>query len=196
MKQCILLNVCMILAVICSTFADTATWEGSISSDFVAPNNWNPPIDLLDSTGDVLTIGAGSPYDPVYNGGLSTRPNSFNTTEQADFTMIGGEFLPYGNNTFNGNVAVLNGWMSSRGYVYLGDGGSGTVTVDGGSFSSKYTMSIGRNSGGNGTLSVLEGIVDFPSRPSISTNGGTGQIYIEEAVFVILAVMIRVGFKD
>ncbi len=183
MKQRMLLSVCMILGAVCLTFADTATWEGSVSSDFIDPNNWNPVIDLLDTTGDALTIGAGSPYDPIYNGGLPTRPSSFNTTEQADFTMLGGEFLPYGNNTFNGNITVLNGWMSSRAYVYLGDGGSGTLTVDGGSFSSKYTMYLGRNSGGSGILNVLEGIVDFPSRPSISTNGGTGHIYIEEGGF-------------
>lgn len=188
MKNSIVIVILMIAAGSTAIVtADTATWEGSISSNFVDSANWNPEIDLEDDTGDILTIGNGSPYDPIYNNTLSTRPNGFNTTEQADFTMVGGEFLPYGNNTLNGNIAVLNGWMSSRGYVYLGDGEPGTVMVDGGTFDSKYTMYIGRNSGGNGALNVLEGIVNFPSRPSIGTNGGTGHIYIEEGGFCYIS---------
>lgn len=173
----------IIIVLVHLSLADTASWEGYISSDFTDSVNWNPVIDLLDDVGDGLTVGAGNPYDPIYNGTLPTRPNSFYTTEQANFTMIGGEFLPYGNNTFNGNTAILNGWLNSRGYVYIGNGDTGTVTIDGGTFESKYTMYIGRSSGGNGTLNVLEGIVYFASLPSVSTNGGIGHIYIEEGGF-------------
>lgn len=173
------------LITILSPFAwtETGSWVGGISSNFTDSGNWNPAVDLYDEVGDVLTVGAGTLFDPVYNHKLPTRPNSFNTTELANFTMTGGEFLPYGNNTLNGNLFVLNGWLSSRGYVYLGSGQTGTVTVNGGTFGSKSTLYIGRNSGGNGTLNVLEGIVDFPSRPVVGSNGGIGRIYLEEGGF-------------
>lgn len=147
------------------TIAATATWSGSSSSNFIDPNNWNPPINLLDSEGDVLTIGAGSPYDPIYNNTLPTRPNGFNTTAQAHFVMVDGELLPYGNNTLNGDVRLEHGSLNMRGNVYLGNGAAGILTVNGGSFTYKNTLYIGRNSGGNGILNVWGGqcLVDRPA---------------------------------
>ena len=172
-----------------------SVWVGNISSDFTTPGNWNPATDLRDSTPDLLTVGTGNPYNPVYNTTLSTRPNSFNTTEQAVFTMLGGEFLPYGNNTLNGDIVIKNGWLNSRGYVYIGSGARGQVTVNGGTFESKYTMYLGRNSGGNGTLNIVKGIVNFPSRPVFSSNGGIGRIYIEEGGFCYIGDDDTAWFK-
>ena len=170
----------VILSLLASTYADTATWQGSVSSDFQDSANWNPAIDVTDGTGDVLTIGPGTNYDPVINYGLPTRPNALNTTEGALFTVTGGELLPYGNNTLNGNVVIKSGSVNMRGYVYIGSSGTGVITIDGGSLTSKYTMYVGRNSGGNGTLKIIEGIVYFSSRPQIGYNGATGHIYLEE----------------
>ena len=174
-----LLFLCLILAITHLSYADVATWEGSVSSDFQDSANWNPQIDVLDDAGDVLTIASGSAYDPIYNYSLPTRPNGFNTTEHANFVMTGGELLSYGNNTLNGYVTIKNGWVNMRGYTYIGNGGSGVLTVDGGTFESKYTIYIGRNSGGNGNLNVIEGIVYFSSRPQIGYNGASGHIYLE-----------------
>ena len=172
--------VALLMVVLSPVLSADSVWVGNISSDFTDPSNWEPSTDVRDSTADLLWVGVGNLYNPIYNTTLSTRPNSFNTTEQAVFTMRGGEFLPYGNNTLNGDIYIYNGWMNSRGYVYIGDGARGQVTLDGGTFESKYRMYIGRNSGGNGRLNVLKGIVYFSDRPSFSTNGGTGHLYIEE----------------
>ena len=45
-------------------------------------------------------------------------------------------------------------------------------------------MYIGRGSGGDGTLNVLEGIVWLSYLPSFSSSGGTGRIYIEEGGYL------------
>ncbi len=183
MRHRIFLGLCVLVMVNGWETAMAAQWTGAVSSSFVDPNNWSPVTDVLDETGEDLVIGAGSPNSPIYNNTLSARPYSFNTTGQANFTMLGGEFLPYGNNTLNGDIVIRNGWMSSRGYVYIGNGAMGEVTVDGGTFDSKNTMYIGRNSGGDGTLSVIKGIVNFPSRPVFGSNGGTGRLFIGEGGF-------------
>ena len=174
----------MVLAAACFVMADTAVWEGSVSSDFADSNNWNPPIDLSDSTGDYLTIGTGNPYNPVHSSTLPTRPNSLNTTVQAIFTIDGGDLLPYGDNTLNGQVSINQGNLNLRGNVYIGSGATGTVTVNGGSFSYKYTLYIGRNSGGNGTLNVWGGNVWMSGQPVVGSNGGIGHISIKNDRFI------------
>ncbi|MBP8606288.1 MAG: hypothetical protein KBI46_10690 [Phycisphaerae bacterium] len=164
--------------------AQTAVWTGSVSSSFVDPNNWNPPVNLFDAEGDYLTIGAGNPYNPVYNNTLATRPNGFNTTAAACFTMTGGELLPYGNNTLNGEVLIRHGSLNLRGDVYIGNGAAGTVTVSGGSFTYKGTLYIGRGSGGSGRLNVWGGNVSMPSQPVVGSNGGVGHISIKNDRFI------------
>ena len=178
--KCLVFVLFLLFFSFCS--ADSV-WVGSVSSVFTDPNNWSPATDVTDAAADSLVINTGNPYHPAYNTTLSVRPNNFNTTSGSVFTMLGGELLPYGNNTFNGELFIYNGWLNSRGSVYIGNGAQGQVTVSGGTFESKSTMYIGRNSGGVGTLNVLKGIVYFPSRPSFGSNGGTGRIYIEEGGF-------------
>ncbi len=187
MNRTPLFIITVLVSVLSCTYADTATWEGSVSTDFEDSANWNPVVDVTDDTGDVLTIGPGTNYDPILNYGLSTRPNALSTTEGALFTITGGEHYPYGNNTLNGDVVIKNGSVNMRGYVYIGSSGTGVVTIDGGYLTSKYTMYIGRYSGGNGTLRILEGIVYFSSRPQISYSSGYGHIYIEEGGFCYIS---------
>ncbi len=180
-------SVCFVLICSVCAVAATGTWTGAVSSDFLDANNWSPAIDLTDDEADNLTIGAATVYDPVCNDELAARPGSLNVTVDGHFTVTGGVNYPYGNNTFNGNVVIKNGELNTRGYAYIGSGDQGTLTVDGGTFTSKYTMYIGRNSAGSGTLNVREGIVWFPNRPVISYNGGTGHIYIEEGGFCYIS---------
>ena len=171
---------CLLFFLSVNLNAETATWQGSISSDFNDSANWNPQIDITDDAGDVLTIGPGTNYDPILNYGLSARPNGLNTNEGAVFTITGGENFPYGNNVFNGNVIIKNGLLNNRGNLNIGNRAVGVVTIDGGTLTTKNTLTIGSNSGGNGVLNVLEGIVYFSSRPVIGSNGATGHIYLEE----------------
>ena len=187
LKRIFLSAIIVMLFVTASSLGATGTWTGKVSSEFGDPNNWSPMIDVYDSQADSLTIGKPTPYGPICYYGSDIRPNSFNILAGADFTMIGGELLPYGNNTFNGNVKILNGEINSRGYLYIGNGNVGTVTVNGGTLTSKYTMYIGRNSGGVGKLKVLKGIVLFSGTPNISYNGGTGRIYIEEGGYCYIS---------
>lgn len=157
-------------------------WTGTISSDFMDPNNWNPPAIVA---GNVLTIGAGSPYDPIFNADTNgARPNGLSTTAAARLTIAGGALYAYGNNTLNGLVYQQAGEVNLRGDVYIGNGGSGTVTVAGGSFSYKNTLYIGRNAGGNGRLNVWGGNVWMPSQPFVGSNGGIGHISIKNDRFI------------
>lgn len=196
MKQWLVWAIPLILITGGLTAAGTAVWRGSVSSDFAESNNWDPPIDLLDGVGDYLTIGAGSPYNPVHSASLPTRPNGLSTTDQAVFTINGGDLLPYGDNTFNGQVIINQGNLNSRGNVYIGSGAAGTVTVKGGSFSYKNTLYIGRNSGGVGVLNVWGGNVWMSGQPVVGSNGGTGHISIKNDRFIYCTGDQRTFFQN
>lgn len=184
MRHWNVLYVVLLTIVTSTAFSATGTWEGSVSSDITDPNNWSPALDVTDSENDNLTFAAGSNYAPILNYTFPVRPWSFNVSSGANLTVTGGDNYPYGNNTFNGETTILNGYINSRGTVYIGYGAEGTLTVDGGTFASKYAMYIGRGSGGNGTLNVLQGIVWFSYLPNAATNGGSAQIYVEEGGYM------------
>ena len=103
----------------------TGTWQGGVSSDFTEASNWSPELDVTDDEGDSITIAAGSNYDPILNYTFPVRPGSFDVSAGANLTITGGVNYPYGNNTFNGNTTILNGYLNSRGVVYIGYGGVG-----------------------------------------------------------------------
>jgi rhamnogalacturonan endolyase len=131
-------------------------------------NNWNPAGAMAYN---VLTIGDGYPYDPIFNTNTNdARPNGFNTTTAANLTIAGGDLYAYGDNTLNGNVYQQAGVVNLRARVYIGNGGTGVYTVAGGSFSYKTTLYIGYGTGGNGTLNVWGGTVWLTGQPVMGTN--------------------------
>ncbi|MCE5185230.1 MAG: hypothetical protein LLF76_03795 [Planctomycetaceae bacterium] len=172
--------ICLALSL--SAWACAATWTGAVSSDFMDPNNWNPVVSLV---GTPLIIGAGNPNDPVFNADMSdNRPGGLTTTTEARLTIAGGALYPYATSTLNGIIMQQAGDFNVRGNAYIGDGGPGTLTVAGGSFSYKNTLYIGRNAGGVGTLNVWGGNVWMQGQPVISSNGGTGRISIKNDRFI------------
>jgi hypothetical protein len=177
MKHCIITAIAAILGITQLSKAETAAWTGSISSDFTDSNNWNPAINLLDGTGDVLTIGSGSPYDPVYNNGTIPRPSSLSTLNGAFLTMAGGDLIPWGSSQLNGRVDVLGGNLNIRSNVFVGSGGTGTMNVSGGSFTARNVLTLGSGSGGDGTLNISGGTV-YLGGFRCAYNGGTGRMSV------------------
>jgi rhamnogalacturonan endolyase len=163
-----ILTIILVVLISISAFG-ASTWVGGVSANMTDPNNWNPAAAMA---GNVLTIGDGFPYDPIFNTDTNgARPNGFNTTTAANLTIAGGALYSYGDNTLNGNVYQQAGVVNLRAKVYIGNVGTGVYTLAGGSFSYKTTLYIGYGTGGNGTLNVWGGNVWMPSQPVLGANG-------------------------
>jgi hypothetical protein len=162
--------------------AANLTWVGNVSTNFMDPNNWTP---VLPAAGSVLTIGAGSPNNPVFNGDTnSARPSGLNTTSAAHLTIAGGALYSYGNCTLNGTVLQQDGDFNLRADVYVGSGATGTVTINGGGFTQKNNLLVGYGTGGNGTVNVWGGNLNLGATPQIGTNGGSGKIDIRNDRYI------------
>jgi hypothetical protein len=173
MKKCVC-GIAALVLLVSAASGVTMTWVGGKDTNFMDPNNWDP---ILPVVGNVLTVGAGSPNDPIFNGDTnSSRPNGLNTTAAAHLTIKGGALYSYGNNTLNGEVVQLDGDFNLRANVYVGSSAVGTVTINGGGFSQKNTLYVGYGSGGNGTVNVWGGNLNLGATPQIGTSGGTGKI--------------------
>jgi|GEM_PF-800259 len=171
-----------LLVVSCQVSGADLTWVGGKDTNFLDPNNWSPVAYVV---GNVLTIGAGSPNNPVFSGDTNTsRPNGLNTTTAGHLTVSRGALYAYGNNTLNGSVVVEGGYVNLRGDVYIGNAGTGVLTLNGGSFAYKNTLYIGRGTGGDGTINVWGGSLWLTGLPVISSNGGVGRINIKNDRFI------------
>ena len=90
----------------------TFNWVGGADTNFYNVNNWdNTSIDFANAGSSTLIIGSANPNNPVQTGGYngsstSYRPNYFNTTENANFT-ISGNLIPW-------NSSYLNGLITDR----------------------------------------------------------------------------------
>lgn len=159
--------------------AQTVNWIGSVSTDYNTSANWdlttfNPGSPAGTET---VVIGAGNPYNPVQVGGNATRRvNRLNTLVGAHFT-VRGTLYPNNSDRIDGNVNVEgNADFNIRSNVIIGNGATGTVTVTGGSFSSRGVMFVGRYAGGRGTLNIWGGRVNAGTDLQVGANGAQGAI--------------------
>lgn len=182
-KPTLLVILCCLLLTSLSlpSYAQTATWLGSVSSDYNTPANWDPStFNPYDAGSTSLTIGAGNPNNPVQSGDnsnpIARRPAKLNTTVNA-YLKVTGKLYPSNSDVLNGTIDISNGGdFNVRNVAFVGNGGKGTVNVTtDGTFSSKNAMYIGRNAGGNGVLNVWGGSV-YATDIQVATNGASGLI--------------------
>lgn len=184
------LSFCMVALFFFSfmntSFAQTYTWVGGVSTDFYDANNWSDTS--IDFSADVqsktFVVGTGSPNNPI-NIGLGAdatikRPNYFNTITNAN-VIITGTYVPWNSNSLNG-VITLNASanLNVRNIIYLGKGESGTLNLNSGSISSKNAFYIGNGAGGNGLANVNAGTLYAGTYLEVGTGTGspTGNLNI------------------
>lgn len=160
-------------------FAQTTfNWVGGADTNFYNVNNWdNTSIDFANAGSSTLIIGTANPNNPVQSGGYngsstSYRPNYFNTTENANFT-ISGNLIPWNSSYLNGLITVNSpANFNIRSNVYLGQGKNATLNINGGSMNSRYIFYIGNAANGNATANVNGGALYVGTSLEIGT--GTG----------------------
>jgi hypothetical protein len=157
----------------------SSAWIGGVDSDFYNVDNWNNPnIDFADAQNTTLTIGPGTPNDPIQTGGnasnLNYRPNYLNVYTGANATF-NGTLTPWNNSYLNGSTTLnAPADLNFRSAVYLGKATNGIVNLNGGSLHSRYQFYIGYDTGGNGIVNVLGGILYVGTYLEVGTSpGGT-----------------------
>ena len=161
------LSVCIFTLIffsfISTSFAQTYNWVGGVSTDFYDVNNWSgtPALIFTDIQAYTFEIGAGNTNNCSQTGGsasdITKRPGRFNTLATANFTM-NGNLYPWNSDYLNG-ILTLNSpaVLNIRNIAYIGKAASGTLNLNGGSISSKYSFFIGNGTGGNGMANVNGG---------------------------------------
>jgi hypothetical protein len=159
--------------------AQTYNWVGGVDTDFYNVNNWdNTSIDFANLNYANLTIGAGSPYNPINVGhsgadALNKRPGVFTTNVGANI-IITGTFYPNNASNLNGTITLNDSpTFNNRNYVYLGKGAVGVMNLNSGSVYSKYSFFIGKDAGGNGELNVAGGTL-YAGSTGFNLEVGTG----------------------
>ena len=177
-RQSFYILALLFFSLINTSFAQTYTWVGGVSTDFYNVNNWdNTSIDFANFNSANLVIGAGSPYNPINighsgNDVIAKRPGLFTTNVDANI-IITGTFFPYNDANLNGTVTV-NGSanFNNRKYTYVGKTAAGILNVNSGSVNSNYTFYIGYGAGGDGTANVAGGTLYANTYLEVGT--GTG----------------------
>ncbi len=151
--------------------ADTVYWDGPANGDWFVNTNWvwdghvptaadtayinsTGPLIVTGTTGEVgtLLIGTNGTGTLSVQGGLNsgTVTLGYGPSSEGTLTVSGGSWTNSGSlyvgNEGTGTVGLSNGATATSGTTYLGagGGGSGTITVSGGSsFTSTGTLFIG-----------------------------------------------------
>lgn len=177
-RQSFYILALLFFSLINTSFAQTYTWVGGVSTDFYDVNNWdNTSINFTTLNYANLTIGAGSTNNPTNvghsgNDVIAKRPGIFTTNVGANI-IITGTFYPNNETNLNGTVTV-NGSanFNNRKYTYLGKTAAGILNVNSGSVNSNYTFYIGYGAGGDGTANVAGGTLYANTYLEVGT--GTG----------------------
>lgn len=164
-----------------NAFAGSVSWMGSVDSSWHTDGNWvwdghtptgsdNAQIDagptavISSSPGAVANLFVGT----VNAGALSIENDLTSTT------------ATLGNNSgSSGNVAISSSrnWSNS-GYLYIGNAGTGLLTLAGDSSASADTAYLGTAAGGDGTV-TLNGNSDFSTTHYLFVGyGGSGTLTI------------------
>lgn len=177
-RQSFYIFALLFFSLLNTSFAQTYTWVGGVSTDFYDVNNWdNTSINFTTLNYANLTIGAGSTNNPTNvghsgNDVIAKRPGIFTTNVGANI-IITGTFYPNNETNLNGTVTV-NGSanFNNRKYTYLGKTAAGILNVNSGSVNSNYTFYIGYGAGGDGTANVAGGTLYANTYLEVGT--GTG----------------------
>jgi len=154
--------------------AQVTNWVGNVSTDYFNKENWSDnTIDFNNLDARTLVIGAGSPNSCVHTGGNSTyRPAKLNTSTGGNLT-VNGILYPWASDNINGSLTVNSpADLNIRSYVYIAKGGNATVTINGGTFSSKYSMNLSNASGNTATVTIKGG--NIYAGTDLNVANGTG----------------------
>lgn len=201
-RQSFYIVVLLFLSFINTSFSQTYNWVGGVSTDFYDVNNWdNNTINFANAGSSTLIIGAGNPNNPVQSGGYngsstSYRPNYFNTTVNANFT-ISGNLVPWNSDYLNGTLTLNSpANLNIRNIVYLGKGANATLNLNGGSINSGTLKAfyIGNGTSGNATANINGGTLYASSNLEIGTGTGnpTGNLNITGGT-VDVATGVNIG---
>lgn len=200
-KLSICITFILFFSITNTLFAQTTfNWVGGVDTNFYNINNWdNTSIDFANAGSSTLIIGTANPNNPVQSGGYngsstSYRPNYFNTTENANFT-ISGNLIPWNSSYLNGLITVNSpANFNIRSNVYLGQGKNATLNINGGSMNSRYIFYIGNAANGNATANVSGGALYVGTSLEIGTGTGnpTGNLNITGGT-VDVATNLNIG---
>ena len=191
-----------VLLSLLSSPAYAAAWTGAIDNDWFNAGNWNTgvvPTAVVDgyintivNAPEITSAGAVSRY--TYVG--STATGALTVSEGGTLTSAGTSSV--GNNAGSTGTATVTGAGSlweSQNYFFIGNNGTGTLTVsDGGRVTSAGTSSVGNNAGSTGTAMVT-GTGSLWSSGSFFTVGsfGPGTLTISDGGRVTSAAGSYIG---
>lgn len=160
-----------------TSFAQTYTWVGGVSTDFYNANNWdNTSLTFTDLQSYTFVIGAGAPNNLIHVGGsasdITKRPGRFNTLATAN-VLLKGNLIPWNSDYLNGTITLESpANVNIRSNVYLGKSENAILNINGGSLSNRYAFYIGNAAGGNGLVDVNGG--SLWTGTSLEVGTGTG----------------------
>ena len=101
------------VSFIVDTTVTTASWTGSVSTDFYNASNWQNNI-VPDSTTNIL-IASGLPRYPVLNTGVRTIINTLTIQSGSAFTVNNTDTLQINGSISNSGIVTVNGTASYNG---------------------------------------------------------------------------------
>ena len=143
------------------TFAQTYNWTGAVDGNFYNAANWTStsgPVVFDDSAFKFVKTPSGTTNQPTINQYVAWRPGVYDNTGGS--LTINANFNIYFNDFLNGTVTVNTGAIFNCSNIFrLGNGGSGILNVNGGTFRSQDASNwqgvfIGVLAGGNGTANI------------------------------------------
>ncbi|MCJ8163892.1 polysaccharide lyase family protein [Pontibacter sp. E15-1] len=172
-------GIAMLLSLFSTqAFSQTADWVGSVSTDYFDVANWSQPVDFANISSTTLVIRPGAPHYPVHSGGSATtnsRPDRVNIAPDGNLT-VNGTLYPWNNDYINGTLTVnapadLN--MRRDMYVATEANTNATITINGGSVSTKYAVRASTGAASHTTLTVAGGALWVGTDLALATTEGT-----------------------
>ena len=129
--------------------AGTASWTGDYSTDFMTQYNWAP--ENIPGTSDILNIGPGSYYQPVFNAGAGvTNTAVYAGVDSGGYLTVSSGTLRLTGNSDSESLFLRNGSLATDGALING----GTVRCGKGLYLGKGTSDLGRLTITSGTIAV------------------------------------------
>lgn len=114
------------------------------------------------------------------NGSLTLESGSI----ASDRSFVGYSPGSFGGVTNGSGTVTVNGGTWTSGVFQLGDSGSGTLNVNGGTVNAQV-LTVGNNSNGNGLVNVTGGTLDINNTFLLSRNGGAATLNISNGGTVV-----------
>ena len=174
-------------AVISSGPARAAEWTGTVSNSWFVGGNWNP---AGVPTGSAVGINTQSP-NPARLAGAAASAFTLTVGDTGNGSLAiadGGILSQFGLGTLGQSVSrtgvvtvdgANSAWNITSNNLYVGNNGSGSLTLTGGATVTNGFGIIGRLAGSSGTVSVSGSGSTWASRNTVTVGaGGSGSLSV------------------